>query len=412
MSWAAHTAAASDVVAGVPARVALEPASLEEAADAMSALARDRLCVTFVGGGTELGLGAAPARLDAVLHTHRLAGVKDHAPADQIVHVGAGLTLAALQRHLAPHGQRLALDAPRPERATLGGLLAANGFGPRRTRYGTLRDLVIGITVVRADGTVARGGGKVVKNVAGFDLPRLFCGSLGTLGLVAEVILRLHPLPEASETVVVPGLSAVEARGVARAAAAAFLEPTAAIALPEEGGRFRLLLRFEGFGPGVKDQADRLAALAVAEGRRPERLAGADEAAAWARHDALRTAGDVWLKAAFVPAAIDAAAASLAEAGRALRGGALLLYPTLGLAWVTGTLEDGAAPAVAAAVEAARGALRAGHGSVVVAAAPTALRARLDAWGTAPGGLAVMQRLKHELDPDGRLAPGRLAGGI
>ncbi|WP_242395787.1 FAD-binding oxidoreductase, partial [Anaeromyxobacter oryzisoli] len=400
----APTPAPGEGLAGFPARLAFEPASVEEAAAALRALAGEGLAVVFVGGGTDLGLGGTPERLDAVLLTRRLAGVKEHAPADQIVHVEAGITLAALQRHLAPHGQRLALDPPAPERATLGGLLAANGFGPRRTRFGTLRDLVIGITVVRADGAIARGGGKVVKNVAGFDLPRLFCGSLGTLGLVAEVILRLHPLPEASETVAVAGLDAAEVRAISRAAAASYLEPTAAVALPEGDG-LRLLLRFEGFGPGVRDQANRCATLVAQDGRRPERLAGADEAAAWARHDALRTAGDVRLKACFVPAALAVAAEALRPAVAVLGGGALLFYPTLGIAWVSGALDAEAAAPLARAVERARDALRAGHGSVVLAAAPPVLRARLDPWGAAPDAIAVMRRLKRELDPDGRLAP-------
>src|SRR6266540_365170 len=162
-----------DAVLGVVPRIAVEPATVDEAAEAMRALAADRLAVGFVGGATDLDLGAPPARLDAVLHIRRLDRIREHAPSDQIVAVEAGMTLAELQRHLAPHRQRLAIDPPLPERATVGGIVAANAFGPRRTRFGPIRDLVIGITVVRADGVIARGGGKVVKNVAGFDLPRL-----------------------------------------------------------------------------------------------------------------------------------------------------------------------------------------------------------------------------------------------
>src|SRR5512138_638657 len=230
----------------------------------MRALAKDRLAVGFVGGGTDLELGRPPARLDAVVHTRRLAKVREHAPSDQIVAVEAGITLAELQRHLAPHRQRLAIDPPLADRATIGGIVAANAFGPRRTRYGAIRDLVIGMTFVRADGVVARGGGKVVKNVAGFDVPRLLCGSLGTLGLVAEVVFRLHPLPEASATVVVRGLSAKGVRALATAALDARLEPVALAALPDDDGeRFRAAIRFEGFGPGVRDQAERLVALAA-----------------------------------------------------------------------------------------------------------------------------------------------------
>jgi glycolate oxidase FAD binding subunit len=394
-------------VAGVAARLAVEPASVAEAAEAMRSLARDRLVVAFVGGGTDLELGHPPARLDAVLRTRGLARVLEHAPSDQIVKVEAGLTVAALQRHLAPHGQRLALDPPDPERATVGGALAAGAFGPRRTRYGTIRDLVIGVTVVRADGVVAHGGGKVVKNVAGFDLPRLFCGSLGTLGLVAEVIFRLHPLPEASATLSVAGLAPRAVRALATAALDARLEP-AAIAALAEGDAFRLAVRFEGFAPGVAEGIERFAALAASAGAAAEVLRDADEAALWARHDALRGAGDVRLKATFPPASLEGAAEALRPIAASLRAGATVLHPALGIALVAGGLDG--AETTASAVEAARAALR--DGNVVLTAAPALLRARTDVWGRAPAALELMRRLKRELDPDGRLAPGRMPGGI
>lgn len=160
-------AQAGDAILGVLPRSVVEPATLEEAAEAMKGFARDRLHVAFVGGGTELGVGAPPARLDVVLRTGKLARIVEHSPSDQIVVAEAGLPLASLQRTLAAHGQRLALDPPLPELATVGGLVAANAFGPRRTRYGTARDLIIGLSLVRADGTSARGGGKVKR--AHFD---------------------------------------------------------------------------------------------------------------------------------------------------------------------------------------------------------------------------------------------------
>lgn len=409
MSAAPRPAGEGDAVLGVRPRIAVEPASLEEAAEAMAALARDRLAVAFVGGGTDLDLGRPPARLDAVLHTRRMARVREHAPSDQIVAVEAGITLDELQRHLAPHGQRLALDPPSPERATVGGIVAANAFGPRRTRYGASRDLVIGMTIVRADGAIARGGGKVVKNVAGFDVPRLLCGSLGTLGLVAEVVFRLHPLPEASATVVLEGLLSADVAETVPVLRDLGVEPTALAALPAAGApqAFDVLVRFEGFGPGVRDQVERT--LARAGGG--HRLDGAEEAAAWARHDALRGAGDVRARVSFAPGRLPAAVEALRPLAAALRGGALVLHPAVGLALVAGTL-DAAAPA-AAAIEAARAALGPmGNGSLVLAAAPPALRALADPWGPPPPALEVMRRLKAQLDPDARLAPGRFVGGI
>jgi glycolate oxidase FAD binding subunit len=403
---AARPVEPADDVGGVRPSFAVEPGSLAEAAEAMRALAADRLAVAFVGGGTELSLGAPPRRLDAVLRTRRLATVREHAPSDQIVAVEGGMTLAALQRALAPHGQRLALDPPDPERATVGGVVAASGWGPRRTRFGAVRDLVIGVTVVRADGVVAHGGGKVVKNVAGFDLPRLLCGSLGTLGLVAEVVFRLHPLPEASATAVFEGLAGIDVRDTVPALRELAVEPTALAAFPA-GGKLTLAVRFEGFAPGVRDQIERVLARAGGGAR----LEGAEEAALWARHDALRAAGAVRAKATFAPAALVKALDALAPLRDALGGEGPIVHPALGIALLGGEGKD--PEAVAAAVGFARAALRPlGSGALVLADAPPAVRSRVDVWGPPPPGIEVMRRLKRELDPDGRLAPGRFVGGI
>ncbi len=406
MSAPARAVEPRDAVLGVVPKLAVEPTSVEEAGEVMRAFARDRLAVVFVGGGTDMELGAPPARLDAVLHTRGMAKIREHAPSDQIVAVQAGMRLADLQQHLAAHRQRLAIDPPYPERATVGGILAANAFGPRRTRYGPVRDLVIGITVVRADGVVAHGGGKVVKNVAGFDLPRLFCGSLGTLGLVAEVVFRLHPLPEVSATAVLEGLDAADVAETGPVLRDLGVEPTALAALPA-GAKYALAVRFEGFGPGVEEQLQRTLGRAGGGAR----LGGAEEAAFWARHDAIRCAGDVRAKATFAPAGLPRAAEALAPLVGALRGGALVLHPAPGIAFVSGTL-DGVERA-AAAVESARAALAPlGGGALVLSAAPAGLREHTSAWGPPPPALEVMRRLKRELDPEARLAPGRFVGGI
>jgi glycolate oxidase FAD binding subunit len=244
--------------------------------------------------------------------------------------------------------------------------------------------------------------------VAGFDLPRLFCGSLGTLGLVADVTFRLHPLPEASATAVLEGLEPADVAETVPVVRGLGVEPTALVALATAaGGPFTVAMRFEGFAPGVSDQLGRTLARAGG-GAKAE---GAEEAALWARHDALREGGDERAKATFAPASLAPAIEALRPLAGALRGGGLVLHPALGIALVSGALDDAAA--TARAVEGVRAALRSlGNGALVLAAAPPALRAAVDPWGPPPPGIEVMRRLKRELDPDGRLAPGRFVGGI
>jgi len=401
---------ADDAVLGVTPGAVVEPATPEEAAEAMRACARERQRLVFVGGGTDLGIGAPPTGVDVVLRTGRLDRVLEHSPSDQIVVAEAGLTLAVLQRTLAAHGQRLALDPPGAERATLGGIVAANAFGPHRTRFGTARDLIIGLSLVRADGTAARGGGKVVKNVAGFDLPRLFVGSLGTLGLITSVTFRLHPLPEASLTVAVEPITGRQARALVVATREAQLEPASVTLRAGEGG-LRLGVRFEGFGPGVRQQAERFTGLVEAAGLRAEPLDDAGAGAFWSGHEAARTSGSVRVRLAAPPSALE----RVLEGPVALLAGGLgqgwaVIDPVVGCGFAGGTPAE-TAPAVAA-LRQARQALVALGGSLTLAAAPAEVRAGFDPWGAPPAALEVMRRLKARLDPEGRLAPGRFVGGI
>lgn len=166
------------------------PESIVEAAEAL----RESEGAVVIGGSGSKQDWGCPVAPDLTLDTSRLTGIVEHVPGDLVAVVRAGTALSALQAALAEKGQQLALDTPHPD-ATIGGVLATNVSGPRRLRFGTARDLLIGVTIVRADGVIARAGGKVVKNVAGYDLGKLFVGSYGTLGLIAECAFRLHPLP-------------------------------------------------------------------------------------------------------------------------------------------------------------------------------------------------------------------------
>lgn len=412
------TATASSLDALASARQE-RPATIAEAVEVLRRAARDDHRLLFLGGGTELSLGAPPEGVEVVLGTERLERVVEHAPLDQIVIVEAGVRLASLQELLSRSGQMLALDPPWAGRATIGGLVASNAFGPRRTRYGSIRDLLIGISIVRADGTEARGGGKVVKNVAGFDMPKLMVGSLGTLGLIATVTFRLHPLPEAQGTVLFGDLDADAVRRVVLVMRQAQLEPASVAALVREGGddlgvrfdgRFELGVRFEGFEAGVRQQTSKLLELCTRSGWNAELLDAGGAAAFWSRHDRAReTPAGFRAKLAAQPMELERVAnAALGSLFPVLEHPRAVSYPVLGLAFVSGDVRT-AAPVIAA-VNAAREALA--EGSVVLHAAPPEVRAGVDVWGPPPAALGVMRAVKERLDPGRRLAPGRFVGGL
>ena len=395
------------------------PATLAEATEVLRRADREGERLLFLGGGTELSLGAPPAGVEAVLGTERLERIVEHAPLDQIVTVEAGVRLASLQDTLGRSGQMLALDPPWASRATLGGLVATNAFGPRRTRYGSIRDLIIGMSMVRADGTEARGGGKVVKNVAGFDIPKLMVGSLGTLGFIATITFRLHPRPETERTVLFADLDADGVRRVVLALREAQLEPGAVAALVHEGGddlgvrfdgRFELGVRFEGFEAGVRQQAMKLLELATRRGWGAESLGAEIARSFWARHDDARESpAGFRAKLAAQPMDLERVAnAAIGSLFTALEVPRCACYPVLGLAFVAGEVR--VPGQVAAAVNAAREALP--HGSVVLEAAPPEVRAAVDVWGPPPAALPLMRAVKERLDPGRRLAPGRFVGGL
>jgi glycolate oxidase FAD binding subunit len=406
-------------VDGVPVARVARPGSVAEAGQVLAAAAADGLAVAFVGGGSKLGLGNPPERVDLLVSTERLDQVLEHAAGDLVVRVQGGARLADLQAALAPAGQWLALDPPEP-RATVGGVVAANASGPRRLRYGTVRDLIIGITVVLADGTVARAGGKVVKNVAGYDLAKLFCGSLGTLGLVAEATFRLHPLPAAAAVVTLEVDSPQRVGAAVGPLLRSALEPSAVeLAWPDWQLPGRLTVVFEGIRPGVEAQAAACAELLGRVGTAA--VAGPGETDA-----ALDTLGvrpfekaDVGVKVTCPPADLAAVLEDL-RAGPSPWLGSVHAHAGTGVLWVASDFGEGEleasggrmVPALAGAVTAARERLAALGGSLVLVKAPPELKRAVDAWGPAGDAVGLMRRVKERFDPDRRLSPGRFVGGI
>src|SRR6202140_4762214 len=196
-----RAATAGDAVCGVLPQFVAEPNDEQQLAAALSLANEAGIAVIPRGGATKLDWGNPPKKADLILSTARLNRIVEHAWADLTVTVEAGCTLQSLQKTLAQHGQRLAFDGLWPERATIGGVLATNDSGALRLRFGALRDLIIGVTIALPDGTLASSGGKVVKNVAGYDLPKLVTGAFGTLGVITRAVFRLHPLPRATRTI-------------------------------------------------------------------------------------------------------------------------------------------------------------------------------------------------------------------
>ncbi len=392
---AVRPATARDRVAGVQPSWVVRPQAVEQVAAVVQAADARGWSVVPRGGGGGMAGGAAPSRCDLVLDLTGLDRVIEHVPGDLVVAVEAGVTLAALQDRLGPAGrQRLMLDAPPPPRGpapTLGGLVAAAAAGPRRHRYGTPRDLLLGARFVLADGTVARTGGRVVKNVAGYDLCKLLVGSRGTLAVVVELTLKLHPAPAAAAMVTVERVAAPDLVPLVALVRRSPAVVTAAEALwPERS----VLLRVEG-PPRVA--AGEAALLARAVGGRV--LAPEAGERGWSRCLRRPWAG----RGAVVAVAVaPGRVGELAACAEALACPAALRIG-LGVGLVRTADDPTALDRLRDAVEAMGGCCDPQRVSPIgaerVASRPPA------------GALRLMAEVRRRFDPHGTLAPGRLAWG-
>jgi glycolate oxidase FAD binding subunit len=386
------------------------PREIAQATELLRDSAARNWRVGIAGGGTELGVGYPAGDVDVLLRTTLLDRVVEYSPADLVVEVEAGTTLAALQTVLAENGQRLALDPPDPEHATIGGLLATNTFGPRRARFGSLRDLIVGISIVRADGERVRGGGKVVKNVAGFDLPKIAVGSLGTLGLIVTATFRLHPIPQSTRTLGVGAVPAAGVRAIVAAITAARIEPAALLTRYDVVTKtHHFFATFEGFAAGAAEQLERCASVVRALGFAAEEV---EPDAAFAIDRRARTSGDVRVRAMVPPAAFETLDRAVVEPfAQLVVRPEIVTYPSLGIAFAAGDVRDG--HAFAESLLAMRRACEAIGGNLVTLALGTAeLRERIDPFGTLPAAFPLMRRLKDRFDPAHRLNRGRFIGKL
>jgi glycolate oxidase FAD binding subunit len=347
-----------------------------------------------VGGGTKLGWGGSAASGAVDLETSGLDRIAEHNVGDFTAVLDAGVRLADAQAAFAAERQMLALDPPlgAADGATVGGMVATADSGPLRHRYGGVRDLIVGITVVLSDGTVAKAGGKVIKNVAGYDLAKLFAGSYGTLGLIASVSVRLHPLPDATATAV--GASGDPERLAAAASALAALPLEAdCLDVAWDGDAGRVLVRFGGAAAShqAQETVERMRGLGLED-------AGveADDEELWARERARqRSADGIVLKVSGRPSDLPAVIRSARE-----HQGTVVSRAALGLSWL-------ALPA-GADVAAIREALSPRPVAVLDGADSVD-----DAWPAPPEGtLAVMARVKERFDPARIFRPGAFVGGI
>jgi glycolate oxidase FAD binding subunit len=333
--------------------------------------------------------------------------VVEHVPGDQVVRVQSGIRFGDLQERLAGSDQMLGVDPPEVgDGATVGGIVAANSSGPRRYRYGTVRDLIIGITVVLADGTVAKAGGKVVKNVAGYDLSKLFTGSLGTLGVIAECNFRLHPRPETARIVAVELPGTASAGAASQAILHAQIVPSAVELLWSDETRMLTVL-IEGIPSGVEAQAETASHILRSFGE--VRTLADDEA----QPSSPPGAGDDE-----VAVKISAPPAELAGVLDSTLGAASRLGVTPRITGHAGTgvtyvgLSGGDEEARAGVVEELREIWLRRGGSVIVREAPPAFKERVETWGPVGTRLDLTRRVKEKFDPRGVLNPGRFVGGI
>jgi glycolate oxidase FAD binding subunit len=407
-----RAAAAADAVDGVAPRMIAEPGTAEDLARCLRWARGAGLKVAPRGGGTKMGWGNPPAACDLVLSTARLDRVSEHAWADMTVIAEAGCRVADLQQALAEHGQHLALDPLWPERATIGGILSTNDSGTLRLRYGSLRDLIIGITVALPDGTLAKSGGKVVKNVAGYDLAKLFTGALGTLGVIVQAIFRLHPLPRETRSLTFSGTPAA-LNQLLLSIQAARLTPLG-LQLRAAPGGARLDVSFDGTAAGIQAQLDQVRQLAA-----PFPSPSDSPADIWTSHQAIWDGAvsaprRLVARLSVLPSRI-AAVCALIELSAAARSLAWqMVVQGVGAGYVR---LEGDEPALRATLLALREEL-AGTGeskpggTIVALGCPLAVKRGLDVWGPAADAQPVMVRIKQRFDPDGTLNPCRFLGGI
>ncbi len=419
-------------VDGLTPQIAVSPGTAEEVAAVLAAAAQEEAAVIPWGGGTSMASGNPPRRYDVALDVTRLNQVVAHEPADLTVVVQGGARLQDLQDYLAGSGQYLPLDPPLPQSATIGGMLASNAGGPWRHAYGWPRDWALGLKVALADGSVTRAGGRVVKNVAGYDMTKLYLGSFGTLGVIVEAAFKVIPLPEAGAT----SVAFFKSAGAAAEAALAIDKRNlslrsltvvgpggddlfAAVGVERPPSVWALLVAAAGVAAAVeRSLAEAEAVCEARDGIAWRRLSDNEGLALWdgVRRLLLPPHEDDRLltRAGLLPSQVAAFLESLESLAwkhdLVVQAASHVALGTVYGVWreAEADLRERGAGLVAAL----RGLAGRQGGAVIVEGCPADLKRQIDVWGEPPGGQSLMRRVKEQLDPRGTLSPGRLGGRI
>jgi glycolate oxidase FAD binding subunit len=399
---------ASDIVAGQRPSFVVEPANERELADVLHAANEAGLSVIPRGGGTKLSWGNPPTRANLILSTARLNKIIEHVWSDLTVSVEAGCTVQFLQSALAKHGQRLAIDPLFPQHATVGGMLSTNDSGSLRLRFGALRDLIIGITLALPDGTLASSGGKVVKNVAGYDLPKLATGALGTLGVITRAVFRVHPLPPESTTLTCLARDLAEAKRLLHVIQDSKLAHSALqLRSVPEIPNLQLDILFEATQAGIAAQTEKLRALVA-----PALVTQSNSSVWSARKELFAMVSDARQDSAVIkisvpPAEITETLSAISNATNDLLQ-VNAVFQATGIGWL---VFKGKVQSIFTVLQSLRPAIEGASGSLVLANRPTSFPA-FDTWGNPGDALPLMRAVKSRLDPRSTLNPGRFVGGI
>ncbi|MBI2487378.1 MAG: FAD-binding oxidoreductase [Deltaproteobacteria bacterium] len=416
-------------IEGKTPKVVVLPQTIEEISEILKVASSKSLAVIPRGGGTKIGFGREPNRADIVLCMSQLNQVLEHEASDLVAATQCGITLKAFQGVLKEKNQFLAIDPPHFESgATVGGIIATNDSGPRRLRYGTMRELLIGIRVVRSDGAIVKGGAKVVKNVAGYDIPKLYVGSLGTLGIIVEGIFRLYPIPELSQTYIVSFSNLAELQKMVLSILNSSLVPTCLevlnptlidaisdqLRLNLKKEKYALAIRIESVGKAVRDQVSKVKGICGERGGEGILVEGVVEESFWQEIRefpwSMSVSNRVICKAGVlitdVPRVFQALGELSSNSGlgiysSARAGNGILII----------SIEGEMSPIIEA-TKSLRNLVNSLKGNLIIRDAPADLKSQVDVWGEVGESIKVMERLKSHFDPNGILNPGRFVGEI